>query len=193
MFEKYSLETCHESPFYHGTCQKFARTIAAPSSKRRKKHSTSQETSPVAGTSLLFSHKVLLQRNCLQLLMISSRIPYIALHGPEAPYYLDNSNLHSLPANCTGVLVPYSCSAVGGRLKGSSCPDEVLKATWRQGVIVYHSLSTIVLLTRTLEHHCVSLHNSCLYVYCIIKRSNNFHSHSLMISLLNSHLRITSH
>jgi len=111
----------------------------------------------------------------------------------QAPYYLDNSNLHSLPANCTGVLVPYSCSAVGGRLKGSSCPDEVLKATWRQGVIVYHSLSTIVLLTRTLEHHCVSLHNSCLYVYCIIKRSNNFHSHSLMISLLNSHLRITSH
>ena len=152
---------------------KFA-NMSVPSSKRGKKHdSTLHESTPVAGTSLLFSHKVLCGRNFLQPLIISSRIPYIALHhGPEAPYYMDNSNLHSLPANCTGVLVAYSCSA--GRLKGSSRPDEVLKATWRQGVIVlYHSLSTTVLLTRTLEHHCVSLHTSCLRVYSTKPYSKN--------------------
>ena len=69
------------------------------------------DDSPVSGSSMLFKFNVNDMARCrssLCAIHMSARIPINCLGEHHHQYFIQNNNVHKVPANCTGLLIAYS-------------------------------------------------------------------------------------
>ena len=69
------------------------------------------DDSPVSGSSMLFKFNVNDMARCrssLCAIHMSARVPINCLGEHHHQYFIQNNNVHKVPANCTGLLIAYS-------------------------------------------------------------------------------------
>lgn len=119
-------------------------------------------TGPVSGKVILFEWDIV--RNELIPNILSERIGYLKLYQKKNSFFVPNTNVHSLPRSCSGVLVAFCEESVS-----ETKPDSITNVKWKLGMLLSHAWHATAVIEITLVSKFETLHKHILFL------SNNQH------------------
>ena len=102
---------------------------------KRKSSELSQDSNPVAGKAIMFAcpYQSGTSSNKLKASVLSSRVQYESLNRDTQFYFVATTNVHALPAKCSGVLVALCCNLVTDKNQNTMTTN-----SWILGMIIKH-------------------------------------------------------
>lgn len=95
---------------------------------------------------------------CVMNVKTRFKVNYANSNNNRRIFFVDNTNLHSVPRNCTGILVAFCCSYVAN---GS---EERYK--WRLGIILLHTIERTIIFETSAMKESVRPNCSKNYIQC---------------------------